>query len=412
MKKIISTFFLIDFLILSLIITPIAQVQAASQLYFVHSDHLGSTAVVTDQNGDVVSQNRHYPYGADRTVEGNQEISEKKYTGQTQDRETNLYYYNARYYDPFLGTFVSADPVNDSLNRYAYVNNNPLLLVDPTGNQVIAAIVAGVVAVAYYGSAAGFGIFAGGAVYDIINDHSYTVPLTNIHHDPSPYTEQLAADTKAVGMTIVGGAYALGMGAQVAMPIAQHIDAQTAARSQAPILANSSSPHDTMYGYNRLREPSSINTNAAMPQSIRGEFNAALVNKPADMSRVEVAAGVVHQYVPYNGAAYDPRVVAQSRTFWDKLLGRGPEMSRVVTNAGGGVCLHQSILTSWLAQTAGKASDVVVGTVPGGGRHAFNTFIVGTERYAVDVAQGIVNAVRYSEYAGGLGFSAQYYESW
>jgi uncharacterized protein RhaS with RHS repeats len=49
-------------------------------------------------------------------------------------------YYGARYYDPAVGRFISADtlvpnPANpQTLNRYSYVNNNPILYTDPTGH--------------------------------------------------------------------------------------------------------------------------------------------------------------------------------------------------------------------------------------------------------------------------------------
>jgi RHS repeat-associated protein len=55
---------------------------------------------------------------------------------------TGLYYYGARYYDPTIGRFVSADTVVPSasnpqtLNRYSYCLNNPLRYIDPSGNIV------------------------------------------------------------------------------------------------------------------------------------------------------------------------------------------------------------------------------------------------------------------------------------
>ncbi len=64
-----------------------------------------------------------------------------KYTGQEEDGETGLYYYGARYYDPNLARFISPDSIvpdhtdPQSLNRYSYCINNPLLYVDPTGNS-------------------------------------------------------------------------------------------------------------------------------------------------------------------------------------------------------------------------------------------------------------------------------------
>ena len=112
---------------------------AADSLYFIHTDHLGSTVAVTDEDGEIVSQNRHFPYGEDRlpAVSGHLSATERNYTSQIKDNETQLYYYNARYYDPALGTFVSADPADDSLNRYGYVHGSPLAYVDPSGSQGI-----------------------------------------------------------------------------------------------------------------------------------------------------------------------------------------------------------------------------------------------------------------------------------
>ena len=62
-----------------------------------------------------------------------------KYTGQTDDIETDLYYYGSRYYDPVLGRFIQPDSIiadvysSQALNPYAYVLGNPLRYVDPAG---------------------------------------------------------------------------------------------------------------------------------------------------------------------------------------------------------------------------------------------------------------------------------------
>ena len=61
------------------------------------------------------------------------------FTGQRLD-SSGLYYYGARYYDPAIGRFISADTIvqdynnPQSLNRYTYVLNNPLKYTDPTGH--------------------------------------------------------------------------------------------------------------------------------------------------------------------------------------------------------------------------------------------------------------------------------------
>ncbi|MBN2182560.1 MAG: DUF2341 domain-containing protein [Sedimentisphaerales bacterium] len=55
------------------------------------------------------------------------------FTGRRFDLETELYYYRARYYNPYIGKFLQTDPAYSSMNLYAYCGNNPVNWVDPTG---------------------------------------------------------------------------------------------------------------------------------------------------------------------------------------------------------------------------------------------------------------------------------------
>jgi RHS repeat-associated protein len=49
--------------------------------------------------------------------------------------DTGLYYFNARWYDSELERFVTEDPARDGTNWYEYCGNNPLVRIDPTGNE-------------------------------------------------------------------------------------------------------------------------------------------------------------------------------------------------------------------------------------------------------------------------------------
>src|ERR1035441_5370837 len=63
------------------------------------------------------------------------------YSGREWDRETGLYYYRARYYDPMEGRFVSKDPISfagGDVNLYGYVKNNPINFIDPKGLNTVA----------------------------------------------------------------------------------------------------------------------------------------------------------------------------------------------------------------------------------------------------------------------------------
>lgn len=120
-------------------------------MYFYHPDHLGSISMITDGNGNVLaggerggkSHITYKPYGEIlRTDSYGPDITKFKYTGQEEDRETGLYYYKARYYDPALGRFLTNDSMIfpkqiQGLNRSMYVEGNPIGNRDPGGNKPI-----------------------------------------------------------------------------------------------------------------------------------------------------------------------------------------------------------------------------------------------------------------------------------
>jgi RHS repeat-associated protein len=109
-----------------------------STLYFLLTDHLGSTAITATSGGGWYAELRYYPWGGTRYSSGTTPTS-FRYTGQRQ-AEVGLYYYGARYYDPQVGRFVSPDTIiphrqgSQAWDRYAYVNNNPIKYTDPTGH--------------------------------------------------------------------------------------------------------------------------------------------------------------------------------------------------------------------------------------------------------------------------------------
>jgi RHS repeat-associated protein len=98
---------------------------------------------MSDANGQKVetSVGRYLPYGGWRT-EPTADLTDRAFTGQKENMDIGLYYYNARYYAPGTGRFISADtivpdPTNpQQFNRYTYVLNNPLVFTDPSGHCV------------------------------------------------------------------------------------------------------------------------------------------------------------------------------------------------------------------------------------------------------------------------------------
>ena len=102
-----------------------------------HLNALGSNIVSTDDNQNVLVRYEYDVFGAIRSETGTSDNT-RKFTGKEFDADSNLYYYAARYYDPYVGRFTQRDLAEDGINWYAYAENNPLKYVDPTGQFVFA----------------------------------------------------------------------------------------------------------------------------------------------------------------------------------------------------------------------------------------------------------------------------------
>ncbi|MEW5956352.1 MAG: PKD domain-containing protein [Chloroflexota bacterium] len=109
------------------------------EVYYLHTDHLGSTTLLTDQSGNEVSRVHYAPYGSIISSTGTLP-TDRLYTGQRFEPGLELYDYRARFYDPWVGSFLSPDTlVPDparpaSFNRYSYVYGNPVRYSDPSGH--------------------------------------------------------------------------------------------------------------------------------------------------------------------------------------------------------------------------------------------------------------------------------------
>ncbi|MEE1928053.1 RHS repeat-associated core domain-containing protein, partial [Streptomyces sp. TRM 70351] len=108
------------------------------ELAFLASDHHDTGELAVNATTGAVSQRRFDPFGLDRGEASGQWPGEKGFVGGTIDAQTGLTHLGAREYDPALGRFISVDPVIDftqpqQVNGYAYANNSPVTLSDPSG---------------------------------------------------------------------------------------------------------------------------------------------------------------------------------------------------------------------------------------------------------------------------------------
>ena len=118
--------------------------QTGGTVTYVYTDPQGTPLAETDASGNITATFDYTPYGTyapNGTSTPGPNPNGPGYTGHVNDPETNLVYMQARYYDPSTGHFLSTDPVRPvpgdafNFNRYAYVDNNPIIGMDPTGME-------------------------------------------------------------------------------------------------------------------------------------------------------------------------------------------------------------------------------------------------------------------------------------
>ena len=109
--------------------------------FYYHTNHLGSTAFVTDQNQTVTQGFLYAPFGEITTEYApswqNGTLPKYSFNAKELDEETGMYYYEARYYKPPV--FTSRDPMYEKyfwMSPYAYCANNPVKYVDPSGEEM------------------------------------------------------------------------------------------------------------------------------------------------------------------------------------------------------------------------------------------------------------------------------------
>jgi RHS repeat-associated protein len=128
-----------------------AEAATAGTSYYTR-DHLGSTRLETNAAGQQGKYSDFLPFGEEiaagtggRPACFNANDNKVKFTGKERNAETGLDYFMARYFSSAQGRFTSPDPLLASArltdpqtwNRYAYVRNDPVNMIDPDGRAVI-----------------------------------------------------------------------------------------------------------------------------------------------------------------------------------------------------------------------------------------------------------------------------------
>jgi RHS repeat-associated protein len=125
-----------------------AEVPDSTKTRHFHLDHLGTPRLITGNGGVELSRHNYHPFGVEimsTSTSSTVTTREKKqFTGHERDAES-LDYMHTRFYAPYMGRFLSVDPVLTKSamrspqlwNRYAYVGNDPMVRTDPTGKDIV-----------------------------------------------------------------------------------------------------------------------------------------------------------------------------------------------------------------------------------------------------------------------------------
>ncbi|MBH8608578.1 hypothetical protein I8U17_13260, partial [Thermoactinomyces sp. CICC 10521] len=124
---------------------PVSMTRGGKTYFYQLNGH-GDVVALTDSTGAVVNTYTYDAFGNLVSQTGTVE-NPYLYAGYRYDKETGLYYLQSRYYNPDTGRFLTRDKFEGfeqkplSLNKYAYVENNPVMQSDPTGQNPLLVII-------------------------------------------------------------------------------------------------------------------------------------------------------------------------------------------------------------------------------------------------------------------------------
>ena len=118
------------------------QMKRDDDIYYYHTNHLGSTMSMSQHEGKLQERVEFDVYGMPSFFDVESKVMTESsinnnilFTGREYDAESNNYYFRARMQHPGIGRFMQKDPLMyvDGMNAIAYVNNSPIEMVDPYG---------------------------------------------------------------------------------------------------------------------------------------------------------------------------------------------------------------------------------------------------------------------------------------
>lgn len=115
-----------------------AEINGPQRVTHFFPDHLGTPRLITGSGGAKLAEHKYYPYGVEATYA--QDAEPIKFGGQERDNVSQDYLH-ARYDNPLIGRFLTADPASgnaerpQSWHRYGFTSGNPVNRTDPSGME-------------------------------------------------------------------------------------------------------------------------------------------------------------------------------------------------------------------------------------------------------------------------------------
>jgi RHS repeat-associated protein len=200
----------------------LAMISAGATTYY-HQDHL-SARLTTDANGNILSQEGHFPFGEQWYQSG--AGNKWSFTSYQRDSESGLDYALARYYDSRTGTFCSADPLAgspgdpQSWNRYPYGRNDPIDITDPSGKSWWSSLLidAGIAVASYFLPALAPELFDATAATETMSVEQTASTLLSESGSVMSYSAGINATLTATSASLTPAFFGGAVGAELTTP--------------------------------------------------------------------------------------------------------------------------------------------------------------------------------------------------
>jgi RHS repeat-associated protein len=318
----------------------LTRTSGSDTMYYMYNGHADVTTLL-NTDGTIAATYYYDAFGnkTDQTGNANNNIT---YAGYQYDKETDLYYLNARYYDSKIARFMSEDTYTGtasdplSLNLYTYCHNEPLMYSDPTGHKTV-----------YIQT-------AGGSIPQYVPDET----MTQSYSTDKKGTTTVTINAGSFTMTTV-----VGVKGKVKVNTGYSVNSVTTVKTdqekKAEAAAKKAEAAAKKVADKKVAEKKSTTT---ISQGT-GKTNGATIRNSTPQELANDKKTVIIQYIPVASTINNIKILATGSDLYGHFMG-GSEIEsakqNVVIDAG------TTIMTAGIGKAAKYADDLVEGAITSG----------------------------------------------